>query len=267
MPQGGIHTVTVPGAVAGWDALRAKLGSLPLSDLLAPAIFYADDGFPVSDVIAAHWAALADKLAAEPNADDLPAERPRASRRRAVQEPRPREVAAPHRETRRGRLLRRADRRRDPRDLARERRHDDRRRSARARARMGRSDLDDLSRVDGLRAAAEHAGHRRADDAQPDGAVSARRLRLPQRPRAARDDRGEEARLRRHAALRRRHALRPGAGLGDARQGARETARQRIGAGDAARDVQPSVFDGLTTSSGQTRSTSRSSTATATSSR
>ena len=68
MPQGGIHTVTVPGAVAGWDALRAKLGSLPWSDLLAAAIFYADEGFPVSDVIAAHWAALADKLAAEPNA-------------------------------------------------------------------------------------------------------------------------------------------------------------------------------------------------------
>ena len=68
MPQGGIHTVTVPGAVAGWDALRSKLGSLPLADLLAPAIFYADEGFPVSDVIAAHWAALAEKLAAEPNA-------------------------------------------------------------------------------------------------------------------------------------------------------------------------------------------------------
>ena len=68
MPQSGIHTVTVPGAVAGWAALRAKLGSLPLSDLLAPAIFYADEGFPVSDVIAAHWAALADKLAAEPSA-------------------------------------------------------------------------------------------------------------------------------------------------------------------------------------------------------
>ena len=68
MPQSGIHTVTVPGAVAGWDALRTKLGSLPLADLLAPAIAYADEGFPVSDVIAAHWAALADKLVAEPNA-------------------------------------------------------------------------------------------------------------------------------------------------------------------------------------------------------
>src|SRR4051794_19257025 len=68
MPQAGIHTVTVPGAVAGWEAMRAKLGSLPLRDLLAPAIAYADEGFPVTDVIAAHWAALADKVAAEPNA-------------------------------------------------------------------------------------------------------------------------------------------------------------------------------------------------------
>ena len=68
MPQDGIHTVTVPGAVAGWDALRAKLGSLPLSELLAPAIFYADESFPVTDVIAAHWAVLADKIGADPNA-------------------------------------------------------------------------------------------------------------------------------------------------------------------------------------------------------
>jgi gamma-glutamyltranspeptidase/glutathione hydrolase len=68
MPQNGVHSVTVPGAVAGWESLRARLGRLPLSVLLAPAIRYADEGFPLSDVIAAHWTALADKLAAEPNA-------------------------------------------------------------------------------------------------------------------------------------------------------------------------------------------------------
>ena len=68
MPCTGIHTVTVPGAVAGWDALRARLGTLPMADLLAPAIFYAEDGFPVSDVIAEHWASLTDKLEAEPGA-------------------------------------------------------------------------------------------------------------------------------------------------------------------------------------------------------
>ena len=49
MPASGIHTVTVPGAVAGWEALRARFGRLPMADILAPAIFYADDGFPVSD--------------------------------------------------------------------------------------------------------------------------------------------------------------------------------------------------------------------------
>jgi len=68
MPCNGIHTVTVPGAVAGWDALRARLGTLPMADLLAAAIWYADEGFPVSDVIAAHWAALKQKLESEPGA-------------------------------------------------------------------------------------------------------------------------------------------------------------------------------------------------------
>jgi len=68
MPRSGIHTVTAPGAVAGWEALRARLGTRPMSELLAPAIVYAEAGFPVSDVIAAHWSALTAKLAAEPNA-------------------------------------------------------------------------------------------------------------------------------------------------------------------------------------------------------
>jgi len=66
MPGGGIHSVTVPGAVAGWDAMRARFGKLPMADLLAPAIFYADDGFPVTDVIAEYWAGGAARLAAEP---------------------------------------------------------------------------------------------------------------------------------------------------------------------------------------------------------
>ena len=68
MPADGIHSVTVPGAVAGWEALRARFGRLTMSDVLAPAIFYADHGFPVSDVIVETWAASAEKLRAEPNA-------------------------------------------------------------------------------------------------------------------------------------------------------------------------------------------------------
>jgi gamma-glutamyltranspeptidase / glutathione hydrolase len=71
MPASGIFSVTVPGAIAGWDALRARLGVLPMSDLLAPAIFYADNGFPVTDIVSHGWAASAAKLASEPNAARL----------------------------------------------------------------------------------------------------------------------------------------------------------------------------------------------------
>jgi gamma-glutamyltranspeptidase/glutathione hydrolase len=55
MPGDGIHSVTVPGAVAGWDALRVRFGRLTMADLLAPAIFYAEHGFPVTDVVADWW--------------------------------------------------------------------------------------------------------------------------------------------------------------------------------------------------------------------
>ena len=68
MPNWGIYTVTVPGAVAGWDAMRAKFGKLPMVDLMAPAIFYAQNGFPVSEVIAETWALSTASLAAEPYA-------------------------------------------------------------------------------------------------------------------------------------------------------------------------------------------------------
>ena len=67
MPQRGIHTVTVPGVVAGWDALRVKFGSKPFSELLAPAIYYADNGFPLSEKIAAGWANSVKLHAAHPN--------------------------------------------------------------------------------------------------------------------------------------------------------------------------------------------------------
>ncbi|HUL74122.1 MAG TPA: gamma-glutamyltransferase [Vicinamibacterales bacterium] len=66
MPQNGIYSITVPGAVKGWETLRARFGTLPLADLLAPAIFYADDGFPVTDVIAGYWNNATRKLSADP---------------------------------------------------------------------------------------------------------------------------------------------------------------------------------------------------------
>jgi gamma-glutamyltranspeptidase/glutathione hydrolase len=65
MPGKGIYTVTVPGAVAGWDMLRARFGKLPMSDLMAPAVFYAENGFPVSEIIADAWNRGRDFLAEE----------------------------------------------------------------------------------------------------------------------------------------------------------------------------------------------------------
>ncbi|HYI94813.1 MAG TPA: gamma-glutamyltransferase, partial [Bryobacteraceae bacterium] len=58
MPMMGIHSVTVPGAVAGWEALHSKFGKLPLSRLLQPAIHYAREGFPVTELIAENWSSI-----------------------------------------------------------------------------------------------------------------------------------------------------------------------------------------------------------------
>jgi gamma-glutamyltranspeptidase/glutathione hydrolase len=67
MPQRGIYSVTVPGVVAGWEAMRAKFGTKPFSELLAPAIYYAEHGFPLSENIAAGWARSAKLHTEHPN--------------------------------------------------------------------------------------------------------------------------------------------------------------------------------------------------------
>jgi gamma-glutamyltranspeptidase / glutathione hydrolase len=67
MPQSGIYSITVPGAVAGWDALRTRFGTKPFSEILAPAIYYAENGFPVSDVIGTNWVAYTGVLSQHPN--------------------------------------------------------------------------------------------------------------------------------------------------------------------------------------------------------
>jgi gamma-glutamyltranspeptidase / glutathione hydrolase len=50
-----VHTITVPGCVAGWDALIHRFGTLPLQKLLSPAVFYAENGFPLAEKNARHW--------------------------------------------------------------------------------------------------------------------------------------------------------------------------------------------------------------------
>lgn len=55
IPAQSVQAVTVPGAVAGWDALQRKFGKLSLKDELTPAIFLANHGFPVSEMNAMAW--------------------------------------------------------------------------------------------------------------------------------------------------------------------------------------------------------------------
>jgi gamma-glutamyltranspeptidase/glutathione hydrolase len=53
----GVETVDIPGAVAGWDALRGRFGTLPFSEILSPAIYYAQNGFPLAERNARYWVA------------------------------------------------------------------------------------------------------------------------------------------------------------------------------------------------------------------
>ncbi len=51
----GVHTIDIPGCVAGWEALKDRFGTLPFSTTLAPAIFYAQNGFPLAERNARYW--------------------------------------------------------------------------------------------------------------------------------------------------------------------------------------------------------------------
>lgn len=55
MPERGWVPVTVPGAVDSWAVLHERFGRLPMERILAPAIRYAENGYPVSPVVARQW--------------------------------------------------------------------------------------------------------------------------------------------------------------------------------------------------------------------
>lgn len=68
MPADGMEPITVPGAFDGWVTLLEKYGSMKLADLLAPAIEYAENGFPVMEKTAADWESEVAKLKKTPAA-------------------------------------------------------------------------------------------------------------------------------------------------------------------------------------------------------
>ncbi len=65
------HSVTVPGTAAAWADLLARHGTMPLGVVLRPAIEYARDGFPVSELIAASWQRGEAKLSRLPSGQEL----------------------------------------------------------------------------------------------------------------------------------------------------------------------------------------------------
>ena len=62
MPHQGVHAITVPGVVDGWQKLADKFGRKKLSEVLAPAIRTAQEGFPVPEWTAAYWTLAVDYL-------------------------------------------------------------------------------------------------------------------------------------------------------------------------------------------------------------
>jgi gamma-glutamyltranspeptidase / glutathione hydrolase len=78
MPQVGVNTITVPGAVEGWQKLADKFGRKKLSEDLAPAIQTAKNGYPLTEWVAMYWAGSVDYLRGDDEATKvyLPGDRP-----------------------------------------------------------------------------------------------------------------------------------------------------------------------------------------------
>ncbi|GAB4409971.1 MAG: gamma-glutamyltransferase [Anaerolineales bacterium] len=78
IPPDSALAVTVPGAVAGWETLLRRFGTMTLADCLAPAIRAAEEGFAVTPVIARDWRNATRKLARDPEAARVYLPAPRA---------------------------------------------------------------------------------------------------------------------------------------------------------------------------------------------
>jgi len=65
MPERGILSVTVPGALHGWAQAVERYGNLELGVLLEDAVYYGENGFPVTEVIAGEWKYMEDLLRAQ----------------------------------------------------------------------------------------------------------------------------------------------------------------------------------------------------------
>ncbi len=67
IPYTGVLPQTVPGCVDGWFELHERFGKLDMKEILAPAIRYAEKGFPVTEIIAHYWKRGGERLKSQPN--------------------------------------------------------------------------------------------------------------------------------------------------------------------------------------------------------
>ncbi len=66
IPEYGVLSLSVPGAVDGWFALHKRFGRLPMATLLQPGIQYAEQGFPLTQVIMAEWHKALNSIGTQP---------------------------------------------------------------------------------------------------------------------------------------------------------------------------------------------------------
>jgi gamma-glutamyltranspeptidase/glutathione hydrolase len=66
VPETGILSATVPGAVAGWDALHQRFGKLPMAEDVAPAVALAEQGIAVTETDAENWQEFGPQFATSP---------------------------------------------------------------------------------------------------------------------------------------------------------------------------------------------------------
>jgi gamma-glutamyltranspeptidase/glutathione hydrolase len=66
MPHDGIHSATVPGVVDGWSQAHQRFGKLPWKDLFNAAIYHAEHGYAVPEIIHAYWVAEEPKMLKTP---------------------------------------------------------------------------------------------------------------------------------------------------------------------------------------------------------
>jgi gamma-glutamyltranspeptidase/glutathione hydrolase len=71
LPTLSVHTITVPGACAGWVDTLDNFGTMSIKEVLIPAIELAENGFPVAPMTARAWAAGITRLKSGPHADEL----------------------------------------------------------------------------------------------------------------------------------------------------------------------------------------------------